>query len=50
MAWEYLMGSWDHFLGAYGHNLYWYQQPNGKWVIVEEMMQTKQQIFLKYAK
>lgn len=26
------------------------KQPNGKWVIVEEMMQTKQQIFLKYAK
>ena len=23
---------------------------NGKWQIVEEMMQTKQQIFLKYAK
>ena len=26
------------------------KQPNGKWLIVEEMMQTKQQIFLKYAK
>lgn len=26
------------------------KQQNGKWVIVEEMMQTRQQIFLKYAK
>ena len=26
------------------------KQTNGKWLIVEEMMQTKQQIFLKYAK
>ena len=26
------------------------KQSNGKWLIVEEMMQTKQQIFLKYAK
>lgn len=26
------------------------KQPNGKWLIVEEMMQTKQQIFLRYAK
>lgn len=26
------------------------KQPNGKWVIVEEMMQTKVQTFLKYAK
>jgi len=34
MAWEYLMGTWDHFLGPYGHNLYWYQQPNGKWVYI----------------
>ena len=25
------------------------KQPSGKWLIVEEMMQTKQQIFLKYA-
>ena len=25
------------------------KQPNGKWLIVEELMQTKQQIFLKYA-
>ena len=25
------------------------QQPNGKWLIVEELMQTKEQIFLKYA-
>ena len=25
------------------------KQPNGKWLIIEEMMQTKQQIFLKYA-
>ena len=26
------------------------KQPNGKWLIVEEMMQTKQQIFLRYVK
>ena len=26
------------------------KQANGKWMIVEEMMQTRQQIFLKYAK
>ena len=26
------------------------KQPNGKWMITEEMMQTRQQIFLKYAK
>ena len=26
------------------------KQPDGKWIIVEEMMQTRQQIFLKYAK
>ena len=26
------------------------KQPNGKWLIVEEMMQTKVQTFLKYAK
>jgi UDP-N-acetylglucosamine enolpyruvyl transferase len=26
------------------------KQQNGKWVIIEEMMQTRQQIFLKYAK
>lgn len=32
VAWEYLVGSWDHFLGPFGHNLYWYQQPNGIWV------------------
>jgi len=32
IAWEYLVGSWDHFLGPFGHNLYWYQQPNGIWV------------------
>lgn len=25
------------------------KQPNGKWLIVEELMQTRQQIFLKYA-
>ena len=25
------------------------KQPNGKWLIVEEMMQTKVQLFLKYA-
>ena len=26
------------------------KQSNGKWVIIEELMQTRQQIFLKYAK
>lgn len=26
------------------------KQPDGKWLIVEEMMQTKEQIFLRYAK
>ena len=26
------------------------KQPNGKWLITEELMQTKQQIFLRYAK
>ena len=26
------------------------KQPNGKWLIIEELMQTKEQIFLKYAK
>ena len=26
------------------------KQPDGKWMIVEELMQTRQQIFLKYAK
>lgn len=26
------------------------KQPNGKWEIVEELMQTREQIFLKYAK
>ena len=26
------------------------KQPNGRWMITEEMMQTRQQIFLKYAK
>lgn len=26
------------------------KQPDGKWLIVEELMQTKEQIFLKYAK
>ena len=27
----------------------WQKQPDGSWIIVEEMMQTKQQIFLRYA-
>lgn len=27
----------------------WQKQSNGSWVIIEEMMQTKQQIFLRYA-
>lgn len=27
----------------------WKRQPDGNWVIIEEMMQTKQQIFLRYA-
>ncbi len=26
------------------------KQPSGKWLIVEEMMQTKEQVFLKYAR
>ena len=26
------------------------KQPNGKWLVVEELMQTKVQTFLKYAK
>ncbi len=26
------------------------KQPNGQWKVIEEMMQTKEQIFLKYAK
>lgn len=26
------------------------KQPNGKWLIIEELTQTKEQIFLKYAK
>lgn len=26
------------------------KQPDGKWLIVEELMQTREQIFLKYAK
>ena len=26
------------------------KQPNGKWLIIEEMMQTKEQIFLRFAK
>lgn len=26
------------------------KQPSGKWLIIEELMQTKEQIFLKYAK
>lgn len=26
------------------------KQPNGKWIITEEMMQTKEQIFLRYVK
>jgi len=34
MAWEWLIGTWDHFLGIYGHNLYWFQQPNGKWIYI----------------
>jgi len=31
MAYEYLAGSWDHFL-IYSHNYYLYRQPNGKWL------------------
>ncbi len=27
----------------------WQKQPSGNWLIIEEMMQTKQQIFLRYA-
>jgi len=31
IAYEYLVGSWDHFL-VYGHNFYLYKQQNGKWL------------------
>jgi len=31
VAYEYLVGSWDHLL-LYGHNFYLYKQPNGKWL------------------
>lgn len=34
MAWEWLIGSYDHFLNYYSHNFFWYQQPNGKWVYI----------------
>jgi len=34
MAWEWLVGSYDHFLGYYGHNYFWYQQPNKKWIYI----------------
>jgi len=34
MAWEWLMGSFDHFLSYYGHNLCWYKQPNDKWIYI----------------
>jgi len=34
MVWEWLVGSFDHFLGYYEHNYFWYQQPNGKWVYI----------------
>ena len=31
-------------------HMIFHKQPGGKWLIVEELMQTRQQIFLKYAK
>jgi len=34
MAWEYAALSWDHFIGIFGHNLYWFKQPNGKWAYI----------------
>ncbi|ORX60891.1 hypothetical protein BCR36DRAFT_340864 [Piromyces finnis] len=34
MAWEYITLSWDHFIGIFGHNIYWFKQPNGKWVYI----------------
>eukprot|EP00833_Pecoramyces_ruminatium_P010723 jgi/Orpsp1_1/1184755/evm.model.c7180000090871.1 len=34
MAWEWLVGSYDHILSFYCHNFFWYQQPNGKWVYI----------------
>jgi len=34
MAWEWLIGSHDHFLGYFEHNYFWYQQPNKKWVYI----------------
>jgi len=33
MAYEYLAGSWDHYLN-YGHNFSMYKPPNGKWQII----------------
>ena len=36
----------DYWLKTYQ---IWQKQPNGNWLIIEEMMQTKQQIFLRYA-
>lgn len=34
MAWEWLIGSWDHFLWTYRHNKFWFQQPNSKWIYI----------------
>ncbi|KAL6588802.1 hypothetical protein LY90DRAFT_383447 [Neocallimastix californiae] len=34
MAWEWLMGTWDHFLGIFNHNLNWLQRPDGKWIYI----------------
>ncbi|ORX60895.1 coth-domain-containing protein [Piromyces finnis] len=52
LAWEYLMGSWDHFSNVYGHNIYWYQQPNGKWVIIpyDHDIELGQELWTTYCK
>jgi len=35
MAFEWLIGSFDHFL-VYGHNFYFYKrETDGKWLIIE---------------
>ncbi|ORX47611.1 coth-domain-containing protein [Piromyces finnis] len=34
MAFEWIVGTWDHYLGNFCHNFYWYQQPNGIWVYI----------------
>lgn len=34
MAWEWLTGSWDHFLSCHGHNYFWLKQKSNKWVYI----------------